>query len=95
MRVLPGSQTAARQATLRRIQGVHGFNTTADPNWAAATFGVDGPSLPSHAIEAEPGDAVSLNLSLYHAVFGHADNRRLLQTVLSSRPKDDAELVSL
>ena len=95
MRVLPGSHTAARQAALRRIQGVHGWNTTADPNWAAATFGVNGPSLPSHAIEAEPGDAVILNLSLYHAVFGHADNRRLLQTVLSSRPKDDAELVSL
>eukprot|EP01050_Picozoa_sp_SAG11_P012839 SAG11_NODE_1454_length_4879_cov_4.858577_5_plen_252_part_00 len=76
--VLPGTQTAQRQADpgLRSLQGCHGMNTTTDPEWARSTFGVKGADVPSHAVEAMPGDIVVWQLGLYHAVFNHAPDRR-------------------
>lgn len=97
MQVLPGTHTAAAQGDpgLRSLMGCHGMNTTIDPEWSANTFGVPGDQLPSHAIEAVPGDVVVWQLGLYHAVYNHAPDRRLLQLNFSSRPKATTEWVSM
>lgn len=97
LRVLPGTHTAAAQANagLRSLMGSHGMNTTLDEQWAASTFGIPGDELPSHAIEATPGDIVVWQLGLFHAVYNHAPDRRLLQLNFSSRPKNTEQWVSL
>eukprot|EP01051_Picozoa_sp_SAG22_P012621 SAG22_NODE_1330_length_4709_cov_25.747722_1_plen_372_part_00 len=97
LQVLPGTHTAERQADpgLRSLMGCHGMNTTIDPEWADATFGVRGAELPGHALEAVPGDIIVWQLGLYHAVYNHLPDRRLIQLNFSSRPVDSEQWVSL
>lgn len=97
LRVIPGSHTAVAQANegLRSLMGCHGMNTSTDPEWASSTFGVPGDQVPSHAIEACPGDIVVWQLGLYHAVYNHAPDRRLLQLNFSSRPRSITQWVSI
>jgi len=66
------------QQHLKPLQGWHGVHNT-HPTWAEHTFGVFGPDVPSVAIESEPGDFVLFHHSLYHAVYNHSPDRRLVQ----------------
>ena len=78
-----------------------GWHGTADspatytPEYAEHTFGVKGVEIPSVAVEATVGDIVFFHHSMYHAVFNHAPDRRLLAYWFVGYPDTDARLASL
>eukprot|EP01051_Picozoa_sp_SAG22_P000168 SAG22_NODE_3_length_48349_cov_158.681180_29_plen_333_part_00 len=95
LRVIPGSHRQALHRQLRPLQAHHGLSTSEDPRWAEGTFGVRGPELACHPVEATPGDGVVLSGSVYHAVFGHQPGRTYLALKFCRRPRTSAERASL
>jgi phytanoyl-CoA hydroxylase len=95
VRFIPGSHTAAYQQSLKSLQGYHMVHTALDPAWAAGTFGTQGRDVPATAIEATPGDFVLFHHSLYHAVYNHQPDRRLLQFGFVGYPDSAERLASL
>lgn len=98
LRLIPGSHRPEYQEHLKPLMGWHG---TADSprtytsEYAEHTFGVKGVDIPSVAVEATVGDIVFFHHSMYHAVFNHAPNRRLLAYWFVGYPDSDARLASL
>ena len=66
-----------------------------EPEYAERTFGVRGQDLPSVAIEAQLGDLVFFHHSMYHAVFNHQPDRRLLAYWFVGYPDTPQRLASL
>ena len=98
LRLIPGSHRPEYQEQLKPLMRWHG---TADapktytPEYAERTFGVKGAEIPSVAIEATVGDIVFFHHSMYHAVFNHAPDRRLLAYWFVGYPDSDTRLASL
>ena len=98
LRLIPGSHRPDYQEHLKPLMGWHG---TADApktytsEYAEHTFGVKGVEIPSIAVEATVGDIVFFHHSMYHAVFNHAPDRRLLAYWFVGYPDTDARLASL
>lgn len=68
---------------------------TYQPEYAEKTFGARGQDLPSVAIEAQLGDLVFFHHSMYHAVFNHQPDRRLLAYWFVGFPDTPQRLASL
>ncbi len=59
-------------------------------------FGMEGPDVPCHAVETQPGDLIIFNQSLYHAVYGEKGRRRrYIALKYAARPITDAHIASL
>ena len=85
LRLIPGSHRPEYQEQLKPLMGWH----------AEHTFGVKGVDMPSVAVEATVGDIVFFHHSMYHAVFNHAPDRRLLAYWFVGYPDSDTRLASL
>jgi hypothetical protein len=110
LRVIAGSHAAEFHRALLPLDKAHGIST-ADPQWAAATFGVDGDGMPGVAISSSPGDLILMHHSCYHGVYGHQARRAFFamkfassaphrdSPAMKARPRGDAaadrELASL
>ena len=98
LRLIPGSHRPEYQEQLKPLMGWHGTAnspSTYTPEYAEHTFGVKGVEIPSVAVEATVGDIVFFHHSMYHAVFNHAPDRRLLAYWFVGFPDSDARLASL
>ena len=94
LRLLPGSHTPLQQEQLKPLIAWNHYKTY-QPEYAERTFGVRGQDLPSVAIEAELGDLVFFHHSMYHAVFNHQPDRRLLAYWFVGYPDTPQRLASL
>ena len=97
LRLIPGSHRPEYQEQLKPLMGWHGAGgpATYTPEYAEHTFGVQGVEVPSVAVEATVGDIVFFHHSMYHAVFNHAPDRRLLAYWFVGYPDSDTRLASL
>ena len=94
LRLLPGSHTPLQQEQLKPLIAWNHYKTY-QPEYAERTFGVRGQDLPSVAIEAQLGDLVFFHHSMYHAVFNHQPDRRLLAYWFVGYPDTPQRLASL
>ena len=88
LRVIPGSHRDPFHQALMPLQDAH---IDGDDR----CFGVEGPRIPSCAIETEPGDIVFFNQWLYHAVYGKAGKRRVIVFKFGPGPKTETHLAML
>ncbi len=88
LRVIPGSHRDPFHQALMPLQDAH---ISGDPG----CFGVQGPQIPSCAVETEPGDIVLFNQWLYHAVYGKAGKRRVIVFKFGPRPRKESHQAML
>lgn len=88
LRVIPGSHRDPFHKELMALQDAH---QTPKP----VCFGIEGPQIPSYAIETEPGDIVIFNQWLYHAVYGKQGLRRAIVLKFAPRPRTKAHFTML
>jgi hypothetical protein len=101
LRVIPGSHAPALHELLEPLQRCHaGVNrggqrlSSADPEWAARTFGTAGLALPAHVCAVEPGEVILFHHSLFHAAYYHYAGRLLFAAKFAARPATPAHHAS-
>ncbi|HAA76714.1 TPA: hypothetical protein DCE37_16510 [Candidatus Latescibacteria bacterium] len=85
LRVIPGSHRMPLHSDLANQE----IDAASEP------FGLDGPDLPSAALETTPGDLIIFNHCLWHAAYGGGPDRRYVALKFAARPTQEDQLVSL
>jgi hypothetical protein len=88
LRVLPGSHREPYHSTLGPL-------IKQDPEAVVRTYGIEGTDLPSHAVEAKPGDVLFFCHTLWHAVYHSFPGRRFMALKYAARPTTKAHIRSL